>query len=274
MNIKDIIEDINSLPPLSDVHYLIYPFSKYKRETISVSKLVSMIESDAILAANILRMINAPYYGFSKKIASVTQAVTLFGTDMIYGLLLNYAIQTTLKANVRPYCLSNEQFNEICHLQSSLTLQWYSKVDEESARLLAPLALIMETGKLVVSREIVRSSLIKEFSLGIKQTDNITLYEDSLFGSSSYYVSGLLFEHWNMRPLYVAILKGLDYEYDTLVEIDEYIDVLDVIRTAVNIKDPLSYKSLDQAAQLVEAMRLNADDFLKVAKALKRYYEY
>jgi len=273
MDFKAIVADINELPPLSDIARVVHSLYEDGAENVNILKLVKAIESDAVLSANILHMINAPYYGFSRKIASVSQAVTLFGTNLIYGLVLNYAIHSTVKANVRPYGLSNDRFNAICHMQSALMSQWYSKIDLHHAQYLTPLALIMESGKLVVSREVVKAGKIKEFAEGIKNAETTTSYEHEVFGSSSYYVSGLLFEHWNMEPLYVDILKGLDYEHPSASQVDTYITSLDVVRTAVNVKEVFTDSSIQKAAEMVEEMGLWVDDFIKVAKRIKEKNE-
>jgi len=275
MDFKAIVLDINELPPLSDIARIVNKLYEEGSCNVNILQLVKAIESDAALSANILHMINAPYYGFSKKIASISQAVTLFGTDLIYGLVQNYAIRLNIKANMRPYGLTNEKFNEICHLQSALMTQWYSKIDLRHAQFLASLALIMETGKLVVAREVVKDGKIKEFTQGIKECEDITLYEHSLFASSSYYISGLLFEHWNMEPLYVDILKGLDYEHEksNSQQMNAYINSLDVVRTAVNVKEIFTKESLTKSVELLEDMNFRVDDFLLVVKRVKKRYE-
>ncbi len=41
--------------------------------------LGEIIKSDLVLSAKILRLVNSPYYGFTRKIANITQAVVLLG---------------------------------------------------------------------------------------------------------------------------------------------------------------------------------------------------
>ena len=270
MNFQLIIEDINELPPLSDIARIVNRLYKDGAANVNILQLVEAIESDVSLSANILHMINAPYYGLRTKITSISQAVTLFGTELVYGLVQNYAISATVKANMRPYGVSNTEFNKICHLQSALVTHWYSKIDPINVNYLASLALIMESGKLVVSREVVRSGSIKEFSAGVKESNDLILFEHQLFGSSSYYISGLLFDHWNMDPLMVEVLKGLDYEYKQISQkMDRYIECLDIVRTAINVKEFFTEKSLKDASKLVKESDLDVDDFLVSANYLK-----
>jgi len=273
MTYEGIVKSIESLPPLSNATFLIQEVYADGAANVDITKLVKIIESDSLLTANILKMINAPIYGFSKQIASVSQAVTLFGTQEIYGLVLHYAINEKIKANTRIYGVSATTFNDICHLQSALIMQWYSKIDPRQAQFLTSLALIMESGKLVLAQEITKSNYVKEFKNGYENCSDTSAYEDSLIGTTSYYISGLLFEHWNLEPIYVEILKYLDYEKDGISDkVTSYLDTLSVIKTAVNTKDILTKKSVLLACRQVNEMGLNADYFADVALRVKRNY--
>lgn len=274
MNYEEIVKTIESLPPLCDSTNVIKKLYAEGAENVDIIKLVRIIESDALLAANILKMINAPYYGFSKKIASVSQAVSLFGTHIVYGLVINYAMKEQLMAKTNPYSISPTNFNDMCHVQSNLMMQWYSKVDLRHAQFLAPLVLIMESGKLILADEIIKSSYILEFQQGLKECEEIEKYEYELVGTTSYHLSGLLFEHWNLEPLYVKMLKNLDIESEHISgKMEYYIDTLDVIRTAVNVKGILTDESIQKASIIVKNLDLDPDHFIHVAQRIKITYD-
>jgi HD-like signal output (HDOD) protein len=272
MNLEAIVSTIESLPPLLDTTIIINRLYAHGNENIDIKKLIVAIESDSLLSINILKMINSPIYGLSKQIVSITQAVTLFGTQKIYGLALNYSINNLIRANLRPYGVSNSTFNDITHLQSALVNQWITKIDRDKANFLAPLALTMESGKLILAKEIVNASQIKEFKTGLQMSENISKYENEIFQTSSYFVSGILFAHWNLSPYYVDILKSLDYEHKARTEINEYVDILDVIRTAINVKEILSEASIEKAAQLAKELGFNVDDFIDAAETVQINY--
>jgi HD-like signal output (HDOD) protein len=272
MDFKELVKTIESLPPLSDSAILIQSLYSNGAHNVNIVRLIKIIESDVLLSANVLRMINVPAYGFYRQITSVAQAVTLFGTQTIFALIMSYAMHEKLVANLRPYGISNETFNDICHLQSTLLTQWYSKIDLRRAQFLAPLALLMEIGKLILAKVITHEARIKEFKDGLLECDNIVEYEDSLFGTSSYYVGALLFDHWNLEPLYVQMLKGLDYERDYSLKLQEYIEILDVVREAINVKEILTNESIHNASEKVMLMGLDASYFENVARRVKQTY--
>ncbi len=277
MLVESIVRKIDSLPPLSTAAQLIqFMYHDDGLENLNVLRFIKIIESDALLTANILRMVNTPYYGFSKKIASIAQAVSLFGIPKIYMLVVQYAMAETLEADISLYGCSNTQFNDICHLQSALMMQWYSHIELRDAQFISPLALIMESGKLVIAQEIGVSQQRSEFQEGFLTSDDTNKYEKDFIGVTSYFITGLLFEHWNLEPIYVEILKYLDspsYYHKTLdAKIEAYIQEIDVIRTAINPKEILTDESIQKAAKKVEKLRHDREYFEKVAYRIRDAY--
>lgn len=271
IDFNSIVSTVDALPPLSDAAQQIQRIYADSEEDIDILSLTRAIEADASLSANILKMVNAPFYGFSKQITSVSQAVTLFGTQMIYAIVMKYAISQVVVANLRPYGISASRLNVISHLQSRLAKQWYAHVNLQQSADLASIALVMESGKLVVSKEIVSQGQIKEFQKGLVKSNTILEHEYATFKSSSYYVAGLLFEHWNLDPLYAATLKGIDFDYDyDHPYYLNYVEALDIIRTAINIKEVLTSSSITAACTIVEESNMVVEDFLHVIKQIKK----
>ncbi len=272
MNSRSIVNHINALAPLLDTTQMIRKMFEDGAENVNIIILVQAIERDAVLSLNILKMINSPLYCLPKQITSIYQVINLCGIQAMYGFIVYYSIESSIIANLRPYGLSNTKFHDISHMQCILINKWYSKVNLHDAQILTPLALIMESGKLVVAQEVVHETTIKEFINGIKNAVNISVYENSLFGTSSYYISGLLFEHWHLDQLYVDILKGLDFEHGVAPSISHYIDILDAVRTAVNVSNIFTEESINEAAEIVSEIGLDVVHFKSVCISIKETY--
>lgn len=278
MTYEDLVKNIDDMPPLSKVAGVISGLYVHGAHNVDFKKLIRMIEADVMLTANILKSINSPYYGFSNKISSISQAVTLIGAQQIYSLVIHYAISKHLTADTTIYGFNNAQFNEMCILQSSLMMQWYSKIDLRDTHLLTSLALIMESGKIIVSKELLDSDYREEYRKGFLACANIQKFEQEFLYTTSYYLSALLFEHWNLNPVYIAILKNLDKEEKDMDEdvdaiIAQYIKAIDIIRTAINLKEVLTDDSIEKAATKVKNMGLDETYFQNVANRIRKKYE-
>lgn len=272
MKMNKIIKKIDELPLLSDAVVSIQDMYNKDFQNINIPNLVSLIESDALLSANILKMSNAPMYGFSRKITSISQAVTLFGIMQVYAFVINYAIQENLRANTELFGLSKERFNDMCHLQSILLSKWYAKIDLEDARVLSSLALVMEAGKLVLAMSITNDEDEKKFTKGLKDSEDILAYEKDFFGINSYEASALLFEHWNMNSIYIDVLKSFGDAQISNKKIALYAKILKAISSAINIKEVLTKQSAYNACIHIKKLGLEIDDFITVGLNVKKLY--
>lgn len=267
---SDIVKYIDSLPPLSDVVVDIQNLYIGGVDSIDIERLIELIESDPLLTANILKFVNSPAFGIRRRVHTAAQAVTLLGVKMVYGVVMDYAINEKLIADVSAYGIKNSSLKEISILQSRLTMKWLGKVSGEYAKFLSPLALLMETGKLVVASQVKSSDYVENFQRQIESFKNISRYEYELLGTTSYFVSGMLFEHWNFDPLYVKLLKNLDFKYSKMSDKMKFAkNALKVVRTAVNVKERLSDESIQKAASLVKKMKLDEKVFLKEVMKIK-----
>lgn len=273
MSFESLVKRIDSLPPLSDSAQKIMMLYTQSEEDIDVRKLTRLIENDALLTANILGMINDRKFGFNNKISSVSQAITLFGTRIIKGFILSFVMKEHIRLDMGAYGISKEKFNDMCQLQAALLFQWYMGVDIKRAQILVPLSLIMETGKAIFAQEVGASDYAHLFTEEMYYAQNMEEVEYKYSDSTSYYIGGLLFEHWNFSKRYVEIMKSLDFD-DEAYDVDQRdLDILDVIRTAVNIQGFLSKENIKKASELIKELGLDEASFMHTALRIKNAYE-
>jgi HD-like signal output (HDOD) protein len=272
MNFEHIVNNIDSLPPLSNAANIVQSLYAAGIDNLNVDRLIKTIESDVMLKANILRVINSPYYGLRTHITSMQRAVTLFGAKRIQMLVIHYAMQEQLKADPSIYGFTSLQFNDFCQLQGSLMYQWYSKINVKEAQFLSSLVLMMEVGKLILAKEVIESDYCGEFRKGFNECKDIQEYELELLGCTSYTLSALLFEHWNLDDEYVTLLKNLDNDELDDVHMLEVLEKIKVIRTAINVKDILSDTAIADAAQMVKDLGYDANDFTSTALSIRDKY--
>jgi HD-like signal output (HDOD) protein len=276
MTFEKIVQDIDRLPPLSNAANVVRSMYASGLESMSVTSLVRVLESDAMLMANLLKIINAPFYGLRKRVLNAMQAVTLLGTHRVYMFVVKYSIDETLKADTSVYGFDTKQFNELCHLQSTLMYQWYSQVNMPDAKLLSQLSLIMESGKLLLASEVKKSDYVGEFRKAFNECENISEFEKSLIDITSYRISAELFKHWNLDEVFINILYALDYDESEFKELDydlqKYTKLIDIIITTINVKEILSDNSISEASKKVGHLGLSRNMFEQSAYKVRDAY--
>ena len=88
--IRTLIKETKSLPTLPGI---ITKLSEL--ETISSTSTADMahvISSDQILSAKVLRLVNSPFYGFSRRVSTISNALILLGVNVIKSLVLTSSI--------------------------------------------------------------------------------------------------------------------------------------------------------------------------------------
>jgi len=264
---ESLVTYIENLPPLPEsVRKIQALYAKGQPDT---KELITLIESDPILTADVLAKVNAPCYTFTQHIVSITQAVTLMGMATIRGFVLSSAMHQNLKIDMRPYNISNETFSTVCNLQSALMFQWYMSVDIEQVKFLAPIAFLMEMGKVVIATEVNNSDYISLFQEEIQKSEMPKDAELIFTDMTSTQVASLLFEHWCFDELFITTMKYMDELDKSPDDVKHYIDALNIVRKAVNINHQLTDDSIADSASLVEKMGLNKERFLKTAKRLQ-----
>ena len=168
-----------------------------------------------------------------------------------------------------PYNISNETFSKVCNLQSALMFQWYMSVDIEQVKSLAPVAFLMEMGKIVISMEVNNSDYIQMFQDELKKSETAKEAEMIFTDMTSAQVASLLFEHWNFDESFIIAMKYMDNIKEAPEDVKSYINALNVVRKAVNINNQLTDESIEAAADLVEKLELNKERFIKTAKRLQ-----
>lgn len=256
-------EEIKSLPPL--------PASIVKIQELCMSndtdidELSKVIESDPMLSANILKSVNSPLYGMSKEISSIPQAVMLFGISMIRGFAAANAIKKAIVIDLSPYGKTIDDMSHLSTLQSALVREWYRNVDKSMLPLLQSGAFLMELGKLPASLKVIASGEFEKFASEMMHEKPIVEIERCYLGLSSYEIAAMMFEHWNFE---LALTNALREISDPATK-NSYAQVLNVVSKALNLRDPLSEKALNEAREAIEVFGLNRNAFDEAVDTIK-----
>ena len=89
----EIIQLIQKSKALPDLPGLITELSELEaQKDTSTADMARLISSDEELSAKVLRLVNSPFYGFSRTITSISNALVLLGINIIKSLILSSSI--------------------------------------------------------------------------------------------------------------------------------------------------------------------------------------
>jgi putative nucleotidyltransferase with HDIG domain len=103
VTMQQILNDLNDLPALPDVAVKIIRATADPK--IGAQRLARIIATDQAFTARVLRIANSAYYGLSRRIGTVTEAVVLLGTNRLRALALAAATYDMLNREYPGYAL-------------------------------------------------------------------------------------------------------------------------------------------------------------------------
>lgn len=84
------IERITTLPTLPQVVTKI--IAMVESPETSIADVGRVIAKDQVLSARVLKLVNSAFYGFSRPVATITQAMVLLGFNVIKGLAMSASV--------------------------------------------------------------------------------------------------------------------------------------------------------------------------------------
>lgn len=84
--VKELITDVSSLVSPPDVCVRVFELAE--SQNASAQDISAVISSDPSLTARLLRLVNSSYYNFTRRIDTVTRAITIVGIRELYSLVL------------------------------------------------------------------------------------------------------------------------------------------------------------------------------------------
>ncbi|MEA2112142.1 MAG: HDOD domain-containing protein [Campylobacterota bacterium] len=247
---NSIIENVKSLPPLEKT--ILDVQRVYNDADSSIHDMVKAVEHDPMIVTNLLKAANSPLYFLGKEIEKASVAVSLFGMSMTRSIVLNSSIRKLLKVDMEPYNISPDRFAEISNLQASLMMSWFKRVDRARADKLYMAAFLQETGKILISNQIVLEDLVDNFKSEIETAFNIAMIEKSFTGVTTSEITAAIFEHWKFDKEFVDTIAYVDDLNSAPKETKENSIVLNIVKTIIPVNDPLGERSIEQGLKKAE----------------------
>ncbi|MBI4773485.1 MAG: HDOD domain-containing protein [Deltaproteobacteria bacterium] len=189
-----IIQKIDSLPPFPQVAQKVVIL--LNDPEYSSNEVVRVIELDPSITAEILRMCNSAYFGLSRRVGSVKQAVSMLGKKKLIQLVMASSCLRYFKKDSEGYDLEGKELwrhSLACALTSQILQQ---RVDERPEHDAFTAGLLHDMGKLVLS-EFVRAEIETILRLANDENYSFLEAEKKVLGMDHAELGARIAERWN-----------------------------------------------------------------------------
>ena len=265
---ESILARIKTLPPLPETVSKIQQICADPES--SIGDLVKIVEKDPMITANLLKAANSPFYGFSREITTVSQAISLFGMATVKGLALSGAVKEILGMDLQAYGITPNTFADISGLQNALMQTWYVKIDRSKMDILSVASFLQESGKIVISQALVKEGKAKEFKHEVEaKQKTLSDIEKEFVGETTASVTAAVFEHWRFEEHLIDAIRYSDDPMSAPEDVAAYAKALAVAKIALSPLDTFSEEHTKEAVSKAFTFGLDQAIFEESLMTLK-----
>ncbi len=242
-DIGAIIAEIDSLKPFPRVAHKVMEAAGNPES--SMSEITALIQYDPALTANLLKACNSAYFGLSKKVDSLHQAVVYLGMDKVVNLVFLGAGSESLSMGQEGYDLGGGELWR-CSVSSALISEDLAeRMEVEDVHAVFTAALLKDIGKVVLSQHVAGSFekinlLVSGHGFSFREA------EKAVLGIDHAELGAVIAERWEFSPKMADIIRHhhapMDSAHPTEASIVHLADTLCMMMGIGVGSDGLAYR--------------------------------
>ena len=266
-NANDIIEKIESLPPLPNSVIELENFRR--RPDKEPLDLLKIIEQDPLIITTLLRVANSAMFGFRSEVETPSRAVNLLGINFTISIALGSVVQDLIKSNLSAYNISTDDFLMSSNLASTIVNSWVGDIDFALKEELLLPAFLQETGKFIISELIQEQNKVDEFKKALNSEKSLSEIEESFTGFSCSRITANIFKHWKLSHNLIFTIGFVGNIEQCPEEYKRKVKILEVIKILTDIRDPLGDKNVSDAINLANNYGLDIEALVTAIDKIK-----
>jgi len=203
--INRILQKIDQLKPMPQVAHKIMAIVQDPES--SMAELSDVIVYDASVTANILKVTNSAYFGLTKKIETVHQAIVFLGMDQVVDIAFMASSADNLVNAQDGYELNEGELWKYS-VSSALIARELAEVKaSDKAHMIFTAALLKDIGKVILNQYVADSSeeihrLVSEQEYTFREA------EKEIIGIDHAELGGIVADKWKFSPEMIEIIRN------------------------------------------------------------------
>ena len=263
--IKEQIDAIKNLKPLSDTITKLQNLD----ENASLREISNIISKDIGLSTKLVYIVNKPFFGVSKEISSVNQAITFLGKEKTLAYAFSLGISENLGIDLKYYNIDESKFNKINFLRLQLASKWFRKVNFSNFVVISSAAMLGNIGKLFLNQIIdnITTEEQERFKNLIK-FDRL-FAENHILQTSTELITAHLLTKWNFsRELIDSILYANNIQ-KAPNDIKHLSIANYVIFNTFDLNDEIDDKIVKNMAEFLDEMNFDSKLYIQAIEKIK-----
>ncbi len=228
-----LLEDADDLPALPDIVNKV--LEQIENPNSSPKDFQDIISKDPVLTAKVLKMANSAYYGFSRKITTISQAIIILGLETLKSLVIAVSTLKYLHQEFDGYGYFRGDLwrHSLATAIGAKQIAKAQGIKEAETPFIA--GLLHDIGKILLGKRIGKyMSSIKTI---VKNRDiSFDIGEKEVLRFNHADIGGALAEYWKLPQVFIDVCK---FHHTPLQCTTENLNIVKIIHVA----DGIAYKT-------------------------------
>ncbi len=204
-DLSKILKKVNQLDPIPTVIHKVLDLAADPESALE--DMVSVVERDPAITANLLRTVNSAHMGLPVKVDSVHQAVAMLGLQQIVELVLSQNVSGNLKRSQKGYGLAKGDLWRQSLAVAMLARTLADQHDLLSLPAIYTAALLKDIGK-VILHEFVADQLSAIQKLVSRKGLSFVEAEMEVLGMDHTTLGGMIAKQWHFSPHMIYMIEN------------------------------------------------------------------
>ncbi|MBU1023016.1 HDOD domain-containing protein [bacterium] len=221
---EKILQSVENLPVLSEV--VSRCMTMLSDPNSSIRDLTELISKDQSITAKIIRIANSAFYGYSRQIKTLSEAIVILGFRQIRTLLITASSANHLSCKVEGYMIAQGDLwkHSYAVAFTSGLISRLTNIGQSDE--IFTVGILHDIGKLVLGNHL-KGSYREIISLTQDKNVNFAVAEEQILGIHHAEVGGLILAHWNFPEVMTESVRMHHHPLDAH-EISDQVGMLNL----------------------------------------------
>ena len=170
---------------------------------VSLQRVARLVESDAVMSGEVLRLANSALFAFRYPINSIMQAIAILGMERLQGMVLTIAMRDLMRRR-KPSAVAKQAWRH--NLASALAAEWLADRNWFDRGAAYTGGLLHEAGMLVVAL-LAEEELLLAATTAMKESRALLECEEEILGINHQVVGEHLAQVWKLPADLQAVMR-------------------------------------------------------------------
>lgn len=260
LSLEYIVSRVDDMKVLPEIINKIVSLTEDPDST--VQDMESEILKDQALTTKILRLANSAYYGYARKISTISQATILLGFQAIKSIALASTVSVYLRSELKGYSLEKDELwtqSQTCAIISRYIAKHLKYPNPEEAYIAG---LLRDIGKTILNQH-MEKEYGEVLSLIDKQGIDFLQAEKEILGFNHAQIGGKVAKKWNLPEI---LVDAIGYHHtpelsESNIQLVSIVHIADAITMMMGVGLGLDGLAYQLSPVAIETLDLDEEEF-------------